>query len=198
MNKIKKLNENYIFFLALMTALAASLYMFEMYIPKPLPFMKIGFSNIVVLVLVYSSFFKEAVIVAISKSLIGSFISGTLFSPTFLLSIFGSLLSCVIMMGVMIISNLKVKNRNISPLPSSFEGEQFRISIFGLSIVGSFVHLLTQLIVVRIFIIQSDSILLLYPLIAVISIVTGFLTGLCGFYFNKTIDLRSYYAKAYT
>ena len=194
-----------------MTAFAVSLHLLEMLIPKPLPFMKIGLSNIVVLILIYNSFLKEALIVALAKSLIGTFLSGTLFSPAFLLSISGSMLSCVFMILVykLFISIHKSNEElqiascklNENP-PSKHRGKLWhynegadRVSIFGLSIVGSFIHLLSQLIVVRFFILPSDSILLLYPLIAVISIVAGFLTGLFGYFFNNTIDFRSFYAK---
>ena len=171
-----KIDEKYIFFIAMMTALASSLNLLEMFIPKPLPFMKIGLSNIIVLILVFSEFYKEAIIVAFSKSIIGAFLSGLLFSPTFLLSLGGNLVSCILM----IIFSKALKN----------------ITIFGVSVIGSYFHLLTQLIIMRIFIIQNNSILLLYPLIAVISILTGLLTGMIGSLFNKYIDMRSVYVKA--
>jgi heptaprenyl diphosphate synthase len=168
-------NKNYVFFVALMTAFATSLFFFEVFLPKPLPFMKLGLSNIVVLVLVCSYFYKEAVIVATGKSLIGSFVTGTLLSPSFLLSFGGALLSSV----VMIVFFRYIKG----------------LSIVGVSVVGAFAHLVTQLFLVRLVIIHSDSVLSLYPVIALLSVITGFLTGLAGFYFMKYIDIRSYYAK---
>ena len=179
--KTVKNTKNYIYFLALMTALASSLFLLEFFIPKPILFMKIGLSNIVVLLLVYVGLYREALIVALSKSVIGVFITGAIISPTFLLSLCGALTSCVAMIIV-----LKI------------QGESKVFTIFGLSIVGAFVHLLTQLCIVRILIIQSNSIFSLYPIIAILSVFTGILTGLASYYFIKYIDLRGFYAKTCT
>jgi heptaprenyl diphosphate synthase len=174
--KISKNGHNkHIYFLSIMTAIAVSLYFFEVLLPKPLPFMKIGFSNIVVLLLVFSGFWKEAFLVGGSKSIIGSFITGTLFSPTFVLSIFGTMFSVAIMIFVF---------RYLRGL-----------TLVGLSICGSFAHLMTQLVCIRVFIICSDSIYNLYPVIAISSIVAGFITGLVAYSFNKHIDIRDIYAK---
>ena len=173
-----------------MTALATSLYFFELFIPKPLPFMKIGLSNIVVLILIYNLFFKEAIFVSVAKSIIGSFLSGTLFSPAFLLSISGNLLSALVMVVVVFLLNNSFYKACLVRTPSNSKHQppNYHLSIFGISILGSFIHLVTQLLVLRIFIIQSDTILLLYPFIAVSSIIAGFLTGLVGYYINKSID----------
>ena len=176
---LMKINRSYVFFLALMTAFAASLYFVEVFIPRPMLFMKIGLSNIVVLLLVFCRFYREAMIVALSKSIIGAFFTGTLFSPMFVLSIGGTVFSCVFMIVFSRLLSLKKEG----------------LSIIGLSIIGAFVHLVTQLILVRLLIIHSDSIFTLYPVIAVTSVVTGFLTGFIGNYVLKYIDLRSYYDK---
>ena len=167
-----------IYFLALMTALATSLYFIEMLLPKPLPFIKIGFSNIIILLLVYNRIFRFAIFTTLLKSVIGSFATGTLLTPTFLLSFSGGLSSCLFM----IIFTLLLQN----------------LSIVGLSIIGAFSHLLMQLLVVKYLIIKSNNILLLYPIIAVLSIITGIITGMVAAYFNKSLDLRSLYAKSCT
>ena len=170
---------NYIFFIALMTAFSTSLYFLEMFLPKPMLFIKIGLSNIVVLVLVFSSLYKVAFFVAILKSIMGAFFTGLIFSPTFMLSFLGGVMAS----GFMVLFDHLLNNKNNS----------VSISIFGLSVVGAFVHLTTQLIVVRLFIIQSNSVFTLYPVIAVISVLTGVLTGLAGFYVLKYINIRKYH-----
>jgi len=164
-----------IFFLAMMTAIASGLYFLEMLLPRPLPFLKPGLSNIIVLLLIFSSFIKEAIIVATAKSVIGAFATGMLFSPTFLLSFSGSLCSAVIM--VVALKSLH------------------NITVFGISVVGSFTHLFVQLLLVRFFIIKSGSIISLYPIIAIFSVIAGLFTGIIAFYFMKHINLRSIYAK---
>jgi heptaprenyl diphosphate synthase len=169
------INKNYIFFLALMTSLSCCLYLVEIFLPKPLPFMKLGLSNIFVLLLICSHYYKASLFVSFFKSVIGAFFSGLLFSPTFLLSLLGSVFACVFM----IISHFGLK----------------RLSIFGISIIGAFVHLLTQLFFVRLLIIKNNSIFNIYPVIAILSIITGFLTGLIAMYFKQFIDLRGFYDK---
>ena len=169
-------NMKYIYFLALMTAFAMSLYFFEMFIPQPLPFMKIGLSNIVVLLLVFSLYAREALFVATVKSVIGAFFTGTLISPTFLLSFTGACFSCFMM--VLALKCLK------------------NLSIIGLSIIGAFTHLVAQLFMVRLVIIQTDSIFNLYPLIVLSAVITGFITGLFAYILLKHINIRSMYVKA--
>jgi len=115
-----------------------------------------------------------ALLVAILKSIMGSFFTGMIFSPTFLLSFFGALISCVVMI-LCCYSN--------------------KISIIGISIIGAFTHLIAQLVIVRLLIIQSDTIFSLYPIIAITSVITGFLTGLAGLYVLKHINIRDYYFK---
>ena len=198
--QIKK--KKYIYFLAFMTVFSSSMYILELYIPKPFPFIKIGLSNVIVLSLVFNYFFKEAVIVSFAKSFIGCFMTGVLFTHAFLLSFSGNLLSCLFM--IMLKFFLKNTSDLSCPITQAKNNEsegkvkssQNGLSIFGLSICGSFIHMGTQLFIVRIFIIQSNSILLLYPLIAVSSILAGFITGLAGYYFNKYMDIRSIYVEA--
>jgi len=172
--KIKR-NKNYTFFLALMTAFALSLYFFEMLIPQPLPFIKVGLSNIVVLVLVFSQFYKEALFVAFAKSFVGALVTGTIISPTFILSLSGACLSC----GFMIVFYKSLKS----------------LTIFGLSIVGAFVHLMTQLVMVRLILIKTNNIFSLYPLIVISAIITGFITGWLAYIFSTNVNLRSVYVK---
>ena len=171
MNVFSK-ERNYIFFIALMTAFSTSLFLIEMFIPKPMLFMKIGLSNIVVLVMVYSGLYKAALLVAVLKSVMGAFFTGMIFSPTFLLSLLGALMSCLVMITCCFM--------------------RLKVSVFGLSVMGAFVHLTTQLVVVRLLIIQSNSVFNLYPIIAITSVITGLLTGLAGFYVMKHIPIKNY------
>ena len=176
MDDMKKVNRNYVFFLALMTALASSLFLLEFLLPKPFPFMKIGLSNIIVLSLVLSSYYKEALLVSVSKSFIGSFVTGTLFSPTFLLSFCGGVTSCI----VMIVFSKVLRG----------------VSVFGLSVIGAFVHLMSQLFLVRILLIREDSIFSLYPFLALSAIVTGLFTGILCYLFMQHIEIGRLYEKA--
>jgi len=173
---VKMVNKD-IFFLALMTAISSSLYLVEVFLPRPLPFMKLGLSNIVVLLLVFTGFTRQAIIVSVAKSVLGAFLTGVLFSPTFFLSFCGSF--GAVMMMILVVRFIK------------------SITVFGTSIIGSWVHLVVQLLLVRFFIVKSASIYSLYPLIALSSVLAGFITAFVAYIFMGQIDLRRVYAEAH-
>jgi uncharacterized membrane protein len=69
----------------------------------------------------------------------------------------------------------------------------YTLSIFGVSVIGAFFHLSAQLVFVRLFMIQSDGVLSLFPFLAIFSIVTGLLTGFAGHLLGRYIDVRDYF-----
>ncbi|PID28539.1 MAG: hypothetical protein CSB55_04190 [Candidatus Cloacimonadota bacterium] len=143
--------------LSFITALAVSVFCLESFIPKPLPFLKIGLANVLLLSLIKLNFYKEVYLVSICKSLIGASLLGLIFSPTFILSIFGSLASISIM--------LIFRKMNIN------------FSTVGISIAGSVTHLLTQLFIMNYFILKTDKIFYLTPYLILLGLVTGTVTG---------------------
>jgi len=175
-NRATKVNYQYLYLLSLLSALTLSLYLFEVFLPRPVPFLRIGLSNIIVLSLVYSKLYKEGLIICFVKSIIGNFILGLLFSVNFILSLVGSLLAWFMMF--------------------LFHRVVGRFSLLGISIIGAYAHLMGQLIMVKILFIKSGAVYSLYPLIVLLSIVFGIITGLLSIYFLKIINLRSYFAKA--
>ncbi len=149
-----------------MTAIAVTLYTFESYIPKPYPFFRLGLANIVVLFLLYCNSYKEALIVVISKTLIGGFFTGTLLSPTALMSISGSLIAFLVM-----VLFLKTK---------------LKFSPIGISILGAVFHNLTQIIVVRFVLIKENEIFYLTPILILLGLLTGMIMGyLCTIMLRK-------------
>ncbi|HPR18258.1 MAG TPA: Gx transporter family protein [Candidatus Cloacimonadota bacterium] len=149
--------QRYLVMLAFFTALAVTIFILESIIPKPLPFMKLGLSNVVVLVLLVSGNLRSAVVVAIAKSILGGLLAGTLFSPTTLLSLSGTILSLLVMMLLL-------------KLPFDF-------SILGISIGGAVAHNFGQIGLVRLLLIKENSIFYLTPLLILMGIVTGIITG---------------------
>lgn len=148
---------SYLLHLAFYTAVAVSVFVLETFIPKPLPFMKLGLSNVIVLMLLFAESINASIIVAISKTLIGGFLAGTLFSPTTLLSFTGTFFSLSLMI-------LLLK----SPI---------KFSILGVSIAGAAGHNLGQILIVRFLLIKENSIFYLTPLLILMGIVTGIITG---------------------
>jgi len=143
--------------LAFFTALAVSLYVVENFIPKPLPFMKLGLANVIVLILLWRREFAAAAVVAIAKIFIGGLFSGTLVSPTSLLALSGTLLSFTVML-LLICSKLN-------------------FSIVGISIAGAVFHNLGQLAMVRLLLITQDAVFKITPYLILLGIATGVVTG---------------------
>jgi heptaprenyl diphosphate synthase len=124
---------------------------------RPFPFMKIGLSNVVVLILLIKWNFRSALVVAVTKTFIGGFFSGTILSPTTLFSFGGSLAALFIMLV--------------------FIRTKIAFSVIGISIAGAVVHNVTQLLIVRSILIKENSIFYLTPLMILMGIVTGVITG---------------------
>jgi len=159
--------------LAFYTAFAVTIYIVENFVPKPFPFMKLGLANVVILMLLYMRNFKFAIIVGLSKTFIGGFISGTLLSPTTLLSFSGSLLSLIVMI-------IFIKSR-------------INFSLIGISILGAISHNFAQIIVVRLILIKENSIFYLTPLLIILGIVTGIITGYLAIVFSRKVNFKVKY-----
>ncbi|MCD4817150.1 MAG: Gx transporter family protein [Candidatus Cloacimonetes bacterium] len=157
MSKITKNNKDKIIIIAFFTAFAATLYLAENLIPRPLPFLKFGLANIVVLILLFQKKTGIAFIVGISKTIIGGFLSGTLFNPSTVFSLVGTLGSLLVMIFFL----------------------KFHIgfSLIGISILGAVTHNICQIFSVRLILIRDDSIYYLIPMLIIIGLVTGFVTG---------------------
>lgn len=84
--------------LGMLLALATALHLFEAQLPAlPIPGAKIGLANLVSLFVLYAWGFKEALLLSVMRQIVGSFVTGTLFGPTFLFGLSGGLLSIIVM-----------------------------------------------------------------------------------------------------
>lgn len=143
--------------IGLWTAVAVSIYIIESLIPKPMPFLKLGLANIVVVLLMAEKQYSSAFTVALLKTLGGGLFTGTLFSPTTVMSLSGT----VVAFGVMLIC--------FQPF--------WRFSIIGVSMAGAVAHNMAQLTVVRFLLIRENSIFYLTPFLILTGIGTGLLIG---------------------
>ncbi|MCD4796102.1 MAG: Gx transporter family protein [Candidatus Cloacimonetes bacterium] len=143
--------------LAFFTAFAVTIYIVESFIPKPFPFMRIGLANILILIILLSDGFKSALIVSFSKTIIGGFFTGTFLGPTTLLSLSGGIFSLIIMF--------------------IFIRSKVQFSIIGISILGATAHNFAQISIVRLILIKQNTIFYLTPLLVLMGIVTGIITG---------------------
>lgn len=163
----EKITNHHVVRFAFYSALAASIFVLENFIPKPIPFLKLGLANVVILILLSKNEMKMAFSVSLTRVLLGAFFSGTLFSPTFLMSFFGAVISTISMICIIVY--------------------KCNFSLIGISIVGAVLHNLTQLLVVRLVLIQNPGIFYLTPILIFLGLTTGIVTG---FVANRFINLR--------
>jgi heptaprenyl diphosphate synthase len=143
---------------ALFSSIAVVCYVIESFIPRPLPWFRFGFANIIVLISLYLLGFRISFTITLMKSLIGALIVGNLFSPVFLFSITGSI-SSVLIMSLL----LSIPKQPFSPL--------------GISIAGAVFHNLAQLAVASLLFVGLKELLFLFPAFLLISVISGSITG---------------------
>jgi heptaprenyl diphosphate synthase len=148
--------------LSLLIGVGLILFLFESFIPRPLPWLKPGLAHIATLIAIYTMGINEAIIIVIMRVLVGSLFLGSLFNPAFVLSLGGGIAAALVM-----------------GLTYRYFSQVF--SIFGISILGAVVHNLTQLCLVQILIVRRFEIFYLAPFMILSSIFTGFIVALVSY-----------------
>jgi len=163
-------NKSTLIQLAFWTAIAASVHIIEDMIMRmlPLPFIRVGFSNIVILYLIYHNKIWEAFIVNISKSILGGIATLTLLSPSTILSLTGGLAAVIVMLFVRWL--------------------HIGFGLYGISICGAIAHNLMQLTMVRAILIKSNKVFVLTPILLSIALVSGCIIA----YLTIYIDRKNY------
>lgn len=134
-----------------------------------IPGVKIGFANIVLLCILYLYGFKEAFLTSILRVLLVSLLRTGLFNINFYFSIAGAISSMIFM-------NLAKK--------------YMTFSVLGVSVVGSVVHSITQVMVATCLL--ETSILYYLPWIFLLAIPTGILTGIISKELMKTLEKNDF------
>ena len=145
--------------LAFLTATACSIHVFESLIMRlmPLPFIRLGLSNIVVMYLLFEKKILPAIVVAITKSLVGGAVTFSLLSPATLLSLGGGL-AAVFAMWIAI-------------------AVRFGFTEYGVSVTGAVAHNLTQLVLVQTVVLPGTRVFMLTPLLLFLGLLSGILTA---------------------
>ncbi len=137
----------------------------ENFIPKPFPWMKIGLSNIAVLIALEKFDSKFAIELSMLRIFIQGLMLGTLFTPGFIISLVAGTLTTIFMIGLY----------------------RFRdyLSLIAISSLSAFLHNLLQLIVVYFLLfrnvsIYSRSILGFVWIFLIIGVGAGVITGFIG------------------
>ncbi|RLC47567.1 MAG: hypothetical protein DRH70_03100 [Candidatus Coatesbacteria bacterium] len=147
--------------LSMLTALAVGFRAAEVFIPTPLPWLRLGLANVVVLIVLASFGVRTALLVNVARILLASFVIGTFLSPGFWLSLCAGVVSCLSMALVWY----------------CFGGW---LSYIGISVVGAYCHTVAQFFVVYLLFVRHVAILKLMPYFLLVSLGTGTLTGLAA------------------
>ncbi len=141
----------------------------ESLIPMVVPGVRLGLANVIILIMLYEFKWHEALAVDILRILIVSLIRGSFLTPAFYMSITGGILSYLVML---LFSKLKF----FSPI--------------GVSVLGAIAHATGQIIACMI-IISLDSVIYYLPFIAILSVLTGILSGvIVRIYLKRSITNR--------
>jgi heptaprenyl diphosphate synthase len=145
--------------IARLAAAAIVLSVAEAAIPLPLPGVKPGLANIVILIVLLQWGWRDAVWVALLRVFAGSLLLGQFLAPGFFLSLSGSVASLVVL-------GLAVH------LPRRWFGT------VTLSVLAAFAHIGGQLVLARVWLVPHDGIFYLVPVFALAATVFGLVNGL--------------------
>lgn len=151
MNKTKKM-----VLLSILVAIALVIYLIEAQIPVLFPGIKLGLANSISLVALILLGWKEAFLIMVLRTLLGSMFGGSL--SAFMFSIAGGVLSNI----VMVLLYKWFKNY---------------IGIPTISVCGAVFHNIGQLLVAS-FIVQDLRIYVYLPVLLVSAIITGYFIGI--------------------
>jgi len=145
-------------FLSMMVALAMVLQILESILPNPAPWIRLGLANVVALMVLSIYGIREGLMVTGLRVVLAAILLGTIFGPTFWLSLSGGIASTIIMGMV------------LQLFPGTF-------SLIGVSVIGSYTHNLVQYAVASLCIIRQPELRYLLPVLLVTALVAGITTG---------------------
>jgi len=155
--------------IAKLSAIAVTLSLVEFFFPSPIPGVKPGIANIIILYTIFKFDLKMAIWVSIIRVFVTSIVLGSFLSPTFFLSLSGALFS---LLSLIIFKNLSPKY----------------FSLISFSLIASLAHIIGQFVIVRLWIIPHNGIFYLLPIFIVSAFIFGLGTALVT---NKLLQLNS-------
>lgn len=142
-------------------AAAIALSVVEAAIPMPLPGVKPGLANIVVLLVLARYGWRDAVWVSLLRVVAGSLLLGQFLAPGFFLGLAGALAS-LLALGLA----TRLPRRAFGPVTHS--------------LLAAFAHIAGQLAVARLWLVPHDGLWLLTPFFALAALVFGLANGLAA------------------
>lgn len=145
-------------YLVLFLAVAVGISLLERAIPHPFPWLKTGAANIFSLIMIVNGRYKDAFLISILRTFLAAMIFGGLFSIGHVFSLVGVLFSTTASLFL-------------------YHFFSSKVSIYGVSVVGAYFHSLGQLVVGGVLFFSLATLKYLAPILLLIAIATGFLTG---------------------
>lgn len=162
---------------ARLAAAAIVLSVAEAAIPLPLPGVKPGLANIVILIVLLRWGWRDAVWVALLRVFAGSLLLGQFFAPGFFLSLAGQSASLATLGLAM-------------HLPPRWFGP------VTLSVLAAFAHIAGQLVLARVWLVPHDGIFYLVPVFALAATIFGLVNGLVAGRLLREPDLSAHAVQA--
>ena len=144
--------------LALFTALAVVVHSFEALLPTPVPWLRLGLANAFTVVVLFLYGSGAAWSLTLTRIGLAAVLLGRLFSPGFWLALCGGCAATLTMVTIR-----KVTGRGLSPV--------------GVSVAGAAAHVVGQLFAAWWLLVRHPAIGQVLPLLLLLSIVSGLLTG---------------------
>ncbi len=140
-------------------AAAIALSIAEAALPSPLPGVKPGLANIVILLVLARHGWRDAAWVSLLRVLAGSLLVGQFLAPGFFLALVGALASLAVLAGT-----AKLPVRWFGPVSAS--------------VLAAFAHVGGQLLLARLWLVPHDGIIYLVPVFAASALLFGIVNGL--------------------
>jgi heptaprenyl diphosphate synthase len=152
--------------IAAYAAAAITLSIAEAALPSPIPGVKPGLANIIVLLVLLRHGWADAAWVSLLRVFAASLLFGQLFTPGFFMSLAGALCSLA-----MLALSCRLPARWFGPVTHS--------------IAAAFAHIAGQLLVARLWLIPHDGVFYLLPVFAVAALLFGIINGLVTAYWLR-------------
>jgi heptaprenyl diphosphate synthase len=143
-------------------ALAIAIHALEATLPTPLPGVKPGLANVIVLIVLLRHGIGAAAAVALLRVAVGSLLLGTLFAPTFWLALGGTLASVAALA-------LGATWNRLAPT--------FALSALGLSVLAALAHMSGQCTVAGLLFLPEGAVAALLPWLLAVALVFGCVSG---------------------
>ena len=146
-----------------LVAMSIVIHSVEMFIPSPLPWLRFGFANIIVLTAIAMFGLRVGLMVTILRVFLGTILMGTFLTPAFFLGMGGGIGSTLVM---------GLAYRKLKPY----------FSLVGISVMGAYTHNIVQLTIVYLLFIRHSEVFYILPVLLLFGILTGILNGIAAAY----------------